>query len=116
MRTLHIAALLASAVLLSACETESEATAPAPTTVRVAAAVEGPAAPSIHTNGVLANRDEIRLSFKVGGVIRSISVREGQRVRKGQRLAEIEQAEINAQVEQARQAHQKAERDHKKGA
>ncbi|RPH45762.1 MAG: efflux RND transporter periplasmic adaptor subunit, partial [Lysobacterales bacterium] len=55
------------------------------------------------------------LSFKVGGVIRSLSVREGQRVRKGERLAEIEQAEINAQVEQARQAFEKAERDVARG-
>jgi RND family efflux transporter MFP subunit len=115
MRTLHLAAMLASAALLSACETQIEAPAPTPTPVRVAAAVEGPAAPSIQTNGVLANKDEIRLSFKVGGVIRNISVREGQRVRKGQRLAEIEQAEINAQVEQARQAYAKAQRDVERG-
>ena len=45
-----------------------------PTPVRVAAAIEGPAAPSIRTNGLLANKDEIRLSFKVGGVIRSLAV------------------------------------------
>ena len=115
MRPLHIAAILASAVLTSACESESVATTPAATSVRVAAAVEGPAAPSIHTNGVLANKDEIRLSFKVGGVIRSIAAREGQHVRKGQRLAQIEQAEINAQVEQARQAFAKAQRDLERG-
>jgi RND family efflux transporter MFP subunit len=115
MRTLPIAALLASAVLMSGCEPESEAIPPAPTPVRVTAAVEGPAAPSIQTNGVLANKDEIRLSFKVGGVIRSISVREGQRVRRGQRLAEIERTEIEAQVEQARQAYAKAQRDVERG-
>lgn len=83
--------------------------------VRVAQATTGPAAPSIRTNGLLANDDEIRLSFKVGGVIRHLSVTEGEQVRKGQKLAEIEQAEINAQVEQASQAHEKARRDLERG-
>lgn len=83
--------------------------------VRTAAAVAGPAAPSIRTNGLLANEDEIRLSFKVGGVIRRLSVSEGDQVRKGQKLAEIEQTEIDAQVEQAAQAHEKARRDLERG-
>ena len=83
--------------------------------MRVAAATTGPAAPSIRTNGLLANKDEIRLAFKVGGVIRKLAVSEGERVRKGQRLAEIEQTEVNAQVEQARQAQEKAKRDVARG-
>jgi membrane fusion protein, multidrug efflux system len=83
--------------------------------VRTASAVTGPAAPSIRTNGLLANEDEIRLSFKVGGVIRRLSVTEGEQVRKGQKLAEIEQAEIDAQVEQAAQAQEKARRDLERG-
>jgi len=64
---------------------------------------------------LLANKDEFRLSFKVGGVIRKLAVSEGEHVRKGQRLAEIEQTEVNAQVEQARQAHDKAKRDVSRG-
>jgi multidrug efflux system membrane fusion protein len=83
--------------------------------VRVVAAVHGPSAPSIRTNGLLANEDEIRLSFKVTGVIKRLPVHEGDRVRKGQKLAEIEQAEINAQVEQAQQTHEKARRDLERG-
>jgi RND family efflux transporter MFP subunit len=83
--------------------------------VRTATATTGPAAPSIRTNGLLANEDEIRLSFKVGGVIRRLSVTEGDQVRKGQKLAEIEQTEIDAQVEQAAQAHEKARRDLERG-
>ncbi len=114
MRSVHLALALTS-IMLSGCGSAIEDAAPTPTPVRVVTAVEGPAAPSIQTNGLLANKDEIRLSFKVGGVIRSLSVREGQRVRKGERLAEIEQTEINAQVEQARQAFEKAERDVARG-
>jgi RND family efflux transporter MFP subunit len=61
--------------------------------------------------GIVAPRDEVRLSFKSGGVIASISVEEGAAVRAGQRLAVLQQAEIGAAVEQAREATRKAERD-----
>jgi membrane fusion protein, multidrug efflux system len=106
---------LAFAVAVAGCNSEATDEAPTATPVRTAAATSGPAAPSIRTNGLLANKDEIRLSFKVGGVIRRLSVSEGEHVRKGQKLAEIEQTEVNAQVEQARQAHEKAKRDAARG-
>jgi multidrug efflux system membrane fusion protein len=100
-----------AAMLLVGCAQSSESDAQRVTPVRVADSKSGPAAPVIRTNGMLVNKDELRLSFKVGGVVSHITVQEGQRVKRGQRLAEIEQAEINAQVEQAKQAADKAERD-----
>jgi len=63
----------------------------------------------------VANKDEMRLSFKVAGVIKSIHVEEGQTVHAGERLAEIEQAEIDAQLEQARALAEKAQRDLARG-
>ena len=81
------------------------------TPVRISLATVGAAAPVIRTSGMLVNKDELRLSFKVGGVVSRIAVQEGQRVKRGQPLAEIEQAEINAQVEQARQLSEKSQRD-----
>jgi RND family efflux transporter MFP subunit len=108
-------ATLAFAVIVAGCDSEVASEEPAATPVRVAAATTGPAAPSIRTNGLLANKDEIRLAFKVGGVIRRLAVSEGEHVHRGQRLAEIEQTEINAQVEQARQAQEKAKRDVSRG-
>lgn len=108
--------LSASLFALAGCNSTAEDQQPVELArVRVAQAVTGPAAPLIRTNGLLANEDEIRLSFKVGGVIRRLSVTEGEQVRKGQKLAEIEQAEIDAQVEQASQAHEKARRDVERG-
>jgi RND family efflux transporter MFP subunit len=107
--------MVAGAAVLAGCNSKATIETPAATPVRVAAATSGPAAPSIRTNGLLANKDEIRLAFKVGGVIRKLTVSEGERVRKGQRLAEIEQTEVNAQVEQARQARDKATRDTARG-
>lgn len=107
--------LLAIALLTTGCSVKPDDSTPSATPVRVAAAFEGPAAPAIRTNGLLANKDEIRLSFKIGGVIKNLTAREGDRVRKGQRLAVIEQDEINAQLEQARQTHHKAQRDAERG-
>jgi RND family efflux transporter MFP subunit len=60
-------------------------------------------------------KHEQRMSFKMGGVVRRIAVQEGQSVKRGQRLAEIELTEVNAQVEQARQMAEKAARDLRRG-
>ncbi len=65
----------------------------------------------IITSGLLASKQEIKLSFKTGGVIQSIPVDEGQTVKKGQLLASLNLTEINAQVSQAEQAFDKAQRD-----
>jgi membrane fusion protein, multidrug efflux system len=114
MRTL--ASTLILALLVSACGTQAdEAQRAEATPVRVRPATTGPATPSIQTNGTVATRDEARLSFKTTGVIRAIHVEEGVAVREGQKLAEIELAEVNAQVEQARQLAEKARRDLERG-
>jgi len=115
MRIWILPLLVVGVVSLSGCDTTAQEEPAAPTPVRTAVAYEGPAAPTIRTNGMLVNKDEIRLSFKVGGVIRRMAAMEGEHVRKGQKLAEIERTEVNAQVEQARQAHQKAVRDAERG-
>ena len=115
MRVTHSILILTSAFVIAGCNSTADDSQQTATPVRTAAAFDGPAAPSIRTNGLLVNKDEIRLSFKMGGVIKHIGVREGERVRKGQRLAEIELTEVNAQVEQARQAHTKAKRDLERG-
>jgi RND family efflux transporter MFP subunit len=76
----------------------------APVLIRAASA-------TVHTTGLLATKDEFRLSFKIGGVIESVKVRDGESIRKGQVLALLNRAEINAQVAQAQQAADKAKRD-----
>jgi RND family efflux transporter MFP subunit len=61
--------------------------------------------------GVLAPRDEIRLSFKVGGVVDSVRVESGDTVRKGQLLAELKREEVDASLAQAVEGVEKARRD-----
>jgi RND family efflux transporter MFP subunit len=102
-------------LVLAACAKQPVQTAAPPTPVRVQAATVGPATPPISTNGIVAIKGEMKLSFKVAGVIKTLRVREGQEVKKGERLAEIELTEVNAQVEQARQLADKARRDMERG-
>jgi RND family efflux transporter MFP subunit len=63
----------------------------------------------------VVTKHEMRLSFKMGGLVRRIYVQQGETVKQGQRLAEIELTEVNAQVEQARQLAEKARRDAARG-
>jgi len=61
--------------------------------------------------GLLYAQNEARLSFKTGGVISKIYVDEGQKIREGQLLASLKSEEIDAQVNQAQLAKEKAQRD-----
>ena len=108
-------ALALLAVATVACSSHSPDAAQRKTPVRVQVATAGPATPPIVTNGTVATKDEMRLSFKVGGVISSIYVEAGDTVRRGQRLAAIELTEINAQLEQVRALAEKAQRDLDRG-
>ncbi len=65
----------------------------------------------VRTSGVLVSSAEIKLSFKTGGIIGQIQVSEGDRVKEGQLLASLDQAEIKARVQTAESAFEKAERD-----
>ncbi|MEM8584412.1 MAG: efflux RND transporter periplasmic adaptor subunit [Bacteroidota bacterium] len=65
----------------------------------------------IMAGGIVGAKQEANLSFKVGGIIDRVYVREGQRVRTGQLLAKLKTTEIDAQVAQAGEAVAKRERD-----
>jgi RND family efflux transporter MFP subunit len=114
-RTLALALAAGLAACSGAPAGAAKEAAREPTPVRIQPVGTGPALPPVATNGVVASKDEMRLSFKVGGVIRRIAVRPGETVKAGTVLAEIELAEIDAQVEQARQLAAKAQRDLERG-
>ena len=102
-------------MLLAGCGKGEVAEVARATPVRIEQASQGPAVPPIDTNGMVVTKHEMRLSFKMGGLVRRIYVQQGEAVKKGQRLAEIELTEVDAQVEQARQMAEKAQRDLKRG-
>jgi multidrug efflux system membrane fusion protein len=110
-------ALLAALLVLSACG-RGPATPAANTAATVVGAAQvgaGPDLPALQLHGVIASRDEARLSFKVAGVIARISVEAGDSVHAGQTLAEIEPTEIDAQLRTARELDAKAARDLQRG-
>jgi len=65
----------------------------------------------IYASGKLISEQEMNLSFKVGGYIQNLYVKEGQTVKAGQLLAKLDLTEIEAQVTQAEKAYEKALRD-----
>jgi len=65
----------------------------------------------VRATGFLSTAELMKLSFKTGGIIQSIPVREGVSVKKGDLLAKLDLAEIDGQVKQANIALAKAERD-----
>ncbi|MCY7351458.1 MAG: efflux RND transporter periplasmic adaptor subunit [Cytophagaceae bacterium] len=79
--------------------------------VRLVSVSRASSAEPIKASGLVASETEARLSFKTGGIIQKMYVKEGDAVRKGQLLAVLNLTEINAQVQQATEALQKAERD-----
>ena len=65
----------------------------------------------VSATGTFAPRDEIPLSFKIGGVVARVLVDQGTAVRQGQLLAALDLREIDAMVDKARIGVEKAERD-----
>ncbi len=111
----HISTLLLPAILfLGACKQEQPVAKKnvddvIPVKVMALQAHNGQA--NIAVSGQFTTDDEVNLSFKTGGVIDRILVKEGDAVRKGQLLAVLKLAEIDAQVQQATIAFEKAKRD-----
>jgi RND family efflux transporter MFP subunit len=69
---------------------------------------------NVHASGQFTTNDETFLSFKTGGVIDKIFVKEGDMIRKGQLLATLNLTEINAQVSQAELEFEKAKRNYER--
>ena len=71
---------------------------------------------SIQATGLVGTENEANYSFKIGGVIRSILVDEGQFFKKGQLLATLNTTEIAAGLAQADLGVEKATRDYGRAA
>ena len=82
--------------------------------VRLISINEEAANNNINLSGVLSTEGSARLSFKTGGVIDKIFVKEGDQVRKGQLLATLKSTEISAQVQQVQLSLDKATRDYER--
>jgi RND family efflux transporter MFP subunit len=67
---------------------------------------------TIETSGLITTENESKLSFKIGGIVDKIFVKEGQSIKTGQLLATLKQTEIEAQVTQAKLGFEKSKRDY----
>lgn len=79
--------------------------------VRVAPVESSTATPVVRVAGVLALQTEADLAFPVPGLIESVGVRSGDRVKSGQELAHLQADQIEAQFTAATSALEKARRD-----
>ena len=113
MRIFRIIPVLA--LLIAGCNESSSPAAEAPVVnaipVKIARVERQTHPDPVRGTGILAGKEEILLSFKIGGILDRIIVEEGDRVKKGRLLAQLSQDEIRAQVTQARSALEKTQRD-----
>jgi RND family efflux transporter MFP subunit len=102
-------------VVVGACSGASGNSVPDPRAVaalvRTAPVTHEVLAPPVVATGTLGPKEEIALSFKIGGVISRVVVDAGARVRAGESLAALDLREIDAAVTRAQSAADKAERD-----
>jgi membrane fusion protein, multidrug efflux system len=102
-------------VLASGCSSKEPKAAPSEQVpVRLKEIKQSKISIPVHSTGILVSSEEIKLSFKTGGIVSEIPVREGQKVHKGDLLASLNLSEINAHVTQANDGYEKAARDYKR--
>jgi membrane fusion protein, multidrug efflux system len=66
----------------------------------------------VHASGILVSSEEVKLSFKTGGIVSKVAAEEGERVKKGDLLASLDLTEISANENQTRLVWEKARRDY----
>jgi len=115
---LFIGVLIAIAVLSSCTKTEQQTDNQQPLVkpvyVKAVRVEEKLMSVPLHSVGKVFSQKESSLSFKTGGIIRSINVNSGQRVQKNQVLAKLDLSEIESAFNKANVAYDKAERDLKR--
>lgn len=114
----HTALLFTVSLLTVACTAPETTPVPLASAERIPVKVMALTPTSIEktvvSSGQFTTNDETVLSFKTGGVISKVFVKEGDPIKKGQLLAVLDLTEIAAQVNQAQIAFEKAQRDHKR--
>ena len=113
----YILPILLAAIFFLSCGKEESAqggtteTATKAITVRTAKVERENLVLSVHSSGIVTSDTEAKPAFKTGGVVSKMYAEEGGFVKKGQLLATLDLTEINAQVQQATEALNKAKRD-----
>ena len=116
MKTIYLKAyVIAASILIQSCSHETASKGVITNEVipvKVMKLQQELIQPSIHASGQFTTDDETFLSFKTGGIINQIFVKEGDAVHRGQVVATLNLTEINAQVQQVKYNYDKAQRDY----
>lgn len=113
LKTMNKLPILATLVF-AACGGNAEGRNSPPETVvpvQMADVILAGQAATITASGTLGAKDEVTLSFKIGGIVGRMLVDDGARVKRGQVLAALDQREIDAMLSKARAGAEKARRD-----
>src|SRR6185437_1761788 len=106
LNTLFYAFAVILAFSLASCgENRAAVTPPAeePIPVKTQPVIYGDQGRILQYSGLIASNAEARLSFKIGGMISRIYVKEGDHVTAGQLLATLDLTDIDAQVNHSSQ-------------
>jgi multidrug efflux system membrane fusion protein len=114
MKTRNILIILIVLLSYGCKNREVNPTSPEVTRVKVAEVSEEAISIPVHSTGTLVSSEEMKLSFKTGGIVEKIYVNEGSRIDKGDLLASLNLSEINASAAQAKSGYEKALRDFKR--
>jgi membrane fusion protein, multidrug efflux system len=112
-----VVAIATSGATLHACSStaaDPSSTSPPPVPVKTSTVHYALMAQPVRASGVVANKAELRASFKTGGIVARVAVDEGQVVKRGQVLATLSSTEFDSGVEQATLAVTKYERDQRR--
>lgn len=107
--------IIISLVLITGCKTEQKPEISSePVKVKLVHVSRENISIPIHSSGTIISNEELKLSFKIGGIVSKIPVKEGDRVKKGELLASLNLAEIEAKVKQAENVYEKTKRDNER--
>ncbi len=108
---LLLAGPLALAALSGCRDARAAGDGIAPIPVQATPVASAAPAATVIATGTLVGKEEIGLSFKIGGIVSRVAVEPGAVVHAGDVLAELAPTEIGAEVTKATEAHAKAARD-----
>jgi RND family efflux transporter MFP subunit len=112
MKTRDILIIIFITLSASCRNTEIKSTYSEVNRVRVTGILTSEISIPVHSTGTLVSSEELKLSFKTGGIVSYINVDEGQHVNKGDMLASLDLSEITASADQAKNLFDKALRDY----
>ncbi len=113
LRSVLLLSLLVSVSILQGCSdvTAKTVTTPQKVAVKTAKVIRDGRVVPVKATGKVETVVESHLAFATGGYIKNFYYSEGEFVKKGTKIAELNLSEINSQVKKAKSGYQKAQRD-----